>query len=214
MGASQFNSLPAIGFLSVVEIPDRGLVGGYLVVTSGARPIEFHCTTPVRANRAQEILYGPTLGPYLYGEQIGQTLLARPRSQPILALTDVEGVLAARHFTSLPVVYVLPPDPESEPAAGMQHADPREASERGEEAAPASDCGRAHPPCSWDRPIPFGLGPYRLGVHRAFPEDQQVATHCWSGSIGGMDLHEPFERIHEAIHEAQGGGVCTAAGAR
>ena len=70
MGASDSKSLPAIGFLTVVTIPDQGLVGGYLVLNAAARPLEFHCTTPVRANRAQEILYGPTLRPYLFGEQI------------------------------------------------------------------------------------------------------------------------------------------------
>ena len=54
---------------------EQGLFGGYLVLNLLGRPLEFHCTAPVRPNRAQEILYGPTLDPYLCGERIGQTLV-------------------------------------------------------------------------------------------------------------------------------------------
>ena len=67
-------SLPTIGFLTVVEHQETGLTGGYLVLNTLGRPVEFHCTAPLKTNRAQEILYGPTLRPFLYGEQIGQTL--------------------------------------------------------------------------------------------------------------------------------------------
>src|SRR5688500_11494160 len=59
----------ALGFLTVVEHDQFGLVGGYLILNSSGRPLEFHCTAPVKPSRAQQILYGPTLTPYLYGEQ-------------------------------------------------------------------------------------------------------------------------------------------------
>ena len=58
----------AIGFLTVVDEPAHGLFGGYLILNPAGRPVEFHCTAPVKPNRAQEILYGTTLKPYLYGE--------------------------------------------------------------------------------------------------------------------------------------------------
>ena len=54
-------SLPAIGFLTVTRDLEQGLFGGYLLLNALGRPLEFHCTAPVRPNRAQEILYGPTL---------------------------------------------------------------------------------------------------------------------------------------------------------
>jgi hypothetical protein len=57
----------ALGFLAVVEHELHGLFGGYLLLNATGRPLEFHCTAPVRPNRAQQILYGPTLEPYLYG---------------------------------------------------------------------------------------------------------------------------------------------------
>ena len=62
-------SVPAIGFLTAVEHAEYGFFGGYLIVNAAGRPLEFHCTAPVKATRAQEILYGPTLRDYLY-EQI------------------------------------------------------------------------------------------------------------------------------------------------
>ena len=77
-------SITALGFLTVVEQDPLGLVGGYLLLNGAGRPLEFHCTAPVKPNRAQQILFGPTLAPYLYGEQIGQTLIAKGAIAPML----------------------------------------------------------------------------------------------------------------------------------
>ena len=63
------------GYLSTLESAEHGYFGGYLIVSPLGRPLEFHCTAPVRPSRAQEILYGPTLQPYLLGEQICGALL-------------------------------------------------------------------------------------------------------------------------------------------
>ena len=82
MTASRSKSLPDIGFMTVVESAEHGFFGGYLVLNHTGRPLEFHCTAPVRPNRAQEILYGPTLKPYLYGEQIGKTLWSQTKNVP------------------------------------------------------------------------------------------------------------------------------------
>lgn len=106
MTASGAKLLPAIGFLTVREFSELGLIGGYLILNTSGRPLEFHCTAPVRANRAQEILYGPTLTPYLYGEQIGQTLLAKAKSKPLFVCTNVKAALVVRSFVSTPVVWL------------------------------------------------------------------------------------------------------------
>jgi hypothetical protein len=98
---------PCLGFLTVVENTELGLIGGYLLLTAAGRPLEFHCTAPVKTNRTQEILYGPTLKPYLYGEQIGKTLIAKSKLTPIVVCTDSDRVLAVREFIEIPVVFVL-----------------------------------------------------------------------------------------------------------
>jgi hypothetical protein len=104
--SSATKSVACLGFLTVVEHADLGLLGGYLLLNAAGRPLEFHCTAPVKANRTQKILYGATLRPYLYGEQIGQTLLTRSKLTPLVVCTDSEPVLAARDFTHVPLVLV------------------------------------------------------------------------------------------------------------
>jgi hypothetical protein len=107
MTSASPKSAPCLGFLTVVDNTDLGLLGGYLLLNASGRPLEFHCTAPVKPNRAQEILYGPTLKPFLYGEQIGQTLLAKSKLTPIVVCTDSEAMLAARDFTPLSLVFVF-----------------------------------------------------------------------------------------------------------
>lgn len=58
MASPAGKSTIALGFLTVVEHKQHGLFGGYLVLNQVGRPLEFHCTAPVKPNRAQEILYG------------------------------------------------------------------------------------------------------------------------------------------------------------
>lgn len=106
MAAGGAQPAAALGFLTVVDDAERGLIGGYLVLNAQARPLEFHCTVPLKPNRAQQILYGPTLLPYLYGEQIGQALLGKATVRPQVLLTDVPPVLALGDFTDLPLALV------------------------------------------------------------------------------------------------------------
>jgi hypothetical protein len=100
-------SADCLGFLTVVENSELGLLGGYLLINRAGRPLEFHCTAPIKPNRTQEILYGPTLKPFLYGEQIGQTLLTRSKLAPFVVCTDCEAVIAAREFSLTPLVLVM-----------------------------------------------------------------------------------------------------------
>ncbi len=108
--ASSCKDRQTLGFLTVVEHSQYGLFGGYLILNTAGRPLEFHCTAPIKPNRAQEILYGPTLESFLYGEQIGQTLISQGSALPLLVCTDREPALAAREHVSPPVVLVLPSD--------------------------------------------------------------------------------------------------------
>jgi hypothetical protein len=79
---------PQFGYMTVVEDPEYGYFGGYLIVCHAGRPLEFHCTAPVRPSRAQVILYGGTLRPYLLGEQIGGTLFRKAKLTPQLLIAD------------------------------------------------------------------------------------------------------------------------------
>ena len=102
--------MPALGFLTIINNPQHGFFGGYLILNMSGRPLEFHCTAPIKPNRAQEILYGPTLEAFIYGEQIGQTLLKQSSHEPLMVCTDCEPALAVRQYVSWPVALVLPPE--------------------------------------------------------------------------------------------------------
>ena len=102
-----------LGFLTIVSDPAEARIGGLLLVNASGRPLEFHCTAPVKPNRAQEILYGPTLGDYLCGEQIGMALCDALKHPPSLMLTDISEVLSLRPLVDFPVVLVIRGDDHS-----------------------------------------------------------------------------------------------------
>ena len=113
---------PAFGFLTAVESPTHGVFGGYLLVDGWGRPLEFHCTAPVKVSRAQQILYGATLQSHLHGRQIGAALLAEGTVVPEVVLTDLESMLHVRPHTNLPVALVTtapPADAATSAAAGF-----------------------------------------------------------------------------------------------
>jgi hypothetical protein len=181
----------ALGFLTVIEDAQHGLFGGYLVLNAMGRPIEFHCSAPIRPNRAQQILYGPTLEPYLYGEQIGQTLITKAQVEPMVVCTDRAAALAVREHTSGPVALVLPStDDQQRP-----------------ETPPAGPTGgyirvdRAHP---GGPPLQtFQLGRNRLAVAEQAVGDRPLIEQRLSRLAESFDLTEPFGRIRQAIEEAQ-----------
>jgi hypothetical protein len=92
-----------LGFLTAIEVPERGFVGGLLVTNHFGRPLEFQCTAPLKPNRAQEILYGPTLVPYVLGDLIGRTLIEKVGVKPHLVLTERNDLLSMRELVSIPV---------------------------------------------------------------------------------------------------------------
>ena len=85
MTTSRTSDSPIFGYLSIVEDP---FTAGLLAVCDRGRPLEFHCTEPVQPSRAQEILFGPTLRPYLLGEQLAGALLSKTKLPIALLLVD------------------------------------------------------------------------------------------------------------------------------
>ena len=188
MPASDSKSLPSIGFLTVRDFEQIGLIGGYLVLNPVGRPLEFHCTAPVRANRAQEILYGPTLHPFLYGEQIGQTLVAKGKNRPLFICTDVEHVLALRTLIQTPVVLLDRSASGESPGSTQLRVD-------GQHSITPPEAG-------WKR---FELGGYAVAVSTQFENDSRGILDSWRPHDGSLDLCEPFFRLSEALEETQGG---------
>lgn len=183
-------SPPALGFLTILRQEPHGLFGGYLILNALGRPLEFHCTAPIKPNRAQEILYGPTLDAFLYGEQIGRTLLKQAGVEPLLICTDQETTLSVREHTELPVALVLPQDeppiesivPENSPQKIFR----------------IDGAHRGGP-----KLLSFDLGRNRLALPTRSEDDRRKIVERLSGIAENLDLAEPFDRIRGAIAEAR-----------
>ncbi len=174
------NSLPAFGFLTVVEDEQHGFFGGYLVLSELGRPLEFHCSTPVLPSKAQRILYGRTLRSFVLGELIGQTLVQKTQLPVQVLLTDLEEMLGVGLFWRGDLAWVS----------------------RCREPVPNDLTQSSSAPTTPERPS-LAVDDYQL---------TGSSTCCWSPAalnevltplVSYVDLAEPFERIREAIQEAQ-----------
>jgi hypothetical protein len=96
-----------LGFITVIDHPQHGLIGGYLVLNRAGRPLEFHCTNPVRPTKTQEILFGNALEPYLYGEQIARTLASKSKLKVVVILTNIVSALSANGLINFPIAYIF-----------------------------------------------------------------------------------------------------------
>ncbi len=183
-----------LGFLTAIEVPDRGFVGGLLVTNHFGRPLEFQCTAPLKPNRAQEILYGPTLIPYVLGDLIGRTLIEKVGVKPHLVLTERNDLLPLRDLISIPVACV------DEPVR------PAEASAQAEQSAEKTAAQDAESPANGTTPA-FRLGRQILRFHAAHADDQAVAERGAATVPQDADLREPFERVREALNETAQSGA-------
>ena len=180
---------PTVGFLTVVENDEVGWLGGYLVLNLRARPVEFHCTAPIKPNRAQEILYGPTLRPFLYGEQIGATLIQKAKSKPQLIFTDTDPALAARDMIRTPLAMLW--SESSRPLSGLDDDGPSYHLD----AVHSANARRPH----W---VSIQLGNNEIKLQSRHVEDEALIVRRWSEMQLQLDLSEPFERLHQALAEA------------
>ncbi|MGY8767329.1 MAG: hypothetical protein ACKVH8_02700 [Pirellulales bacterium] len=193
--------ITTVGFLTVIENRQHGFFGGYLVLNTSGRPLEFHCTSPVKANKAQEILYGPTLEPYLYGEQIASALLKKSKSVPQIVCTDCPPVLSVRSMVDTPVLLIeTDPTEEQETDSSSSEASAETKFLRFDEAHTSSQSSQQI------KQAKFQLSDHNVAVCALHPEDQKSIEQTWQEHLSEIDLNEPFGRIQEAIQEAQQGG--------
>jgi hypothetical protein len=178
----------SLGFLTIVEHEPHGLFGGYLLLNAAGRPLEFHCTAPIKPNRAQQILYGPTLEPYLYGEQIGATLVKASQQSPRAVLVDQRAALVVREHIDFPTALVVAPGAQS-------HARLPDAS-----LHLAHDNSSLHPQSDLQE---FVIEPNRLLVPERYPADREQIVQRLASCDEWFDFREPFQRIRTAIEEAQ-----------
>lgn len=164
-----------LGYLTYVDLPSLGAVGGLLIVDRRARPVEFHCSAPIQPTRTQEILYGQTLRSTLVCDQIGKSLVDQLDKLPELLMTDEPMALGLREFLDIPV--------------GLFRSD-----HQVQLSTHAADSG-----------VPsenFEFSGYQLKASASYAADADVICKSLAESVGVWDWMEPIERIHEAIREA------------
>ena len=167
---SNETSQAAVGFLTIVEDASYGFFGGYLILNPAGRPVEFHCTAPVKANRAMEILYGNTLRSFLFGEQIAKTLVERSKILPRMLCVDQSCTLCVRPLISIPAILV--------------------------ERAPAGTVSVPEDQIFWKEKQIFHTLP-------EYVSDIAAVRKNLEDLVIEFDFLEPFDRIREAIAEAQ-----------
>ena len=110
------------GFYSVMEIETIGYCGGYLVLNEIGRPLEFHCTLPVKPGRSQEILYGSTLRNFLICEHIGPSLIKKAKNRAGLILVNQEEALGLNAKIEIDVALVKATEADDVPL--IESSDP------------------------------------------------------------------------------------------
>lgn len=163
----------AIGFYTVQHCDRAGWTGGYLMLNAAGRPLEFHCTLPVRPSRAHEILFGPTLREHIVGEAVGRALLPKARVQPLLICCDQPEALHLDSHVPVPIGLVA------------------EAAE-GEEG-----------PVNADTLPGYEVVTIASGHCLVAMEKVDLVRDIAAKFVDLPDLMEPFSRIREAIQEAQ-----------
>lgn len=164
---------PTIAYYTVVEEERTGWTGGLLLLNGGGRPLEFQCTLPVRPTRAHEILFGLTLRDHLIGEVIGPLLVRKCRTPIALLCCDQPEALKIETRTKCPVALVE--------EAALSDEGPMD-----DESLLGSTC------------VNLAGSTLRVAVEQA-DQVQKLAA----GLIDLPDATEPFDRIREAIKEAQ-----------
>ncbi len=175
---STTNTLLALGFITVRHHSEHGYFGGYLILNQLGRPLEFHCTLPVKPSRAQSLLYGHTLDDFICGEQIAKALVTKAKLKPALLLTDCSAVLAFEHVGDDPMVWV----------------NVAEASDN------ASHMRRPHNPNADLQSINSNV--MRCSVSPMSSASSDLLSQIAPKLAPNFDLMEPFQRIAEALLEA------------
>ena len=160
-----------LGFLTAIETRGGGFVGGLLVSDRFGRPLEFQCTTPVKPNRTQKLLYGPTLVPFVLGELLAKTLIDKVAIKPDVVLTSREEMLEVRRFVDQIVLLAVMESDKSVIASTLR------------------------------------VGAKTFRIHEEFPDDLEAVRRCTSVVSREADLHEPLERVREALEETLGAAI-------
>lgn len=180
-----------IGYFTTVQSERTGWTGGLLVLNGSGRPLEFQCTLPIRPSRAHEILFGKTLRQHLISEVIGPTLLQKCRT-PISLLCCAQAEAATLQEN-------LPARPNAAGQISAASTIVAIVQDDDDEVSNDEVSNHAH------RQVLAGHDRVTLGNATLWVAGEliEAAEQTVTGLSDIVDTFEPFERITEAIREAQ-----------
>lgn len=159
------------------------------MLNENARPVEFHCTTPVRPSQSQRILYGATLGEHVLCELIPKLLVNKTKQKPSAILVDQNLLLNCRQNLNIAVGCIA-----NESLSGCH---------KGE-----GDSSGNHLNNSTNSELVIGnsafisVGGLDFSVHSQFRSDELSVQTALESISKTVDIDEPFERLVTAIQEA------------
>jgi len=162
---------------------------------------------PLAPDKIQQILYGDTLQPFLFGERIAQTLIQRSKLPVLSIFTDLATVLPVQSLVSTAIIYVFGEDSppvreipeelsESLKGFGIDNAGLRTRSQCADELPPIPRV----PGLDTDTWRAVRLGNRLIAVPGAGGE---LLLSEIKGMARTIDLLEPFARIRRALDEAK-----------
>jgi len=182
MPQHDLQDLVKIGFLAFKEF-ERGYRGGLLVTDNRGKPLEFRCTSPIRPNQVQRILYGRTLIPFLAVRLIGVPLTNSVTEKPTVIVSNHDVFLDLRESIQQPLL-VVRRQGDSFGTAGSPQNRP------GQDTVLIESQGAK-------------FDPIVVESHWRFPDESKQLRYQLREIFDYMDLLEPFERINKALDEVE-----------
>lgn len=181
-----------LAFLTYVQSEDSSSGRGALLVTDDAtRPLEFRCTTPIRPNHLQRMLYGQTLRSYIAADLVGEPLLGAIEEKPYVVLVREPLFLTLRSKTKLRMVCLRR---QGEQISAV--ISEGQTGSRGEPSLLSCASGRF-------QPLTVTGVPGHAG-------ELETALEVLRPIFSETDLLEPFDRIAKVVAEldrVEGGGA-------
>jgi hypothetical protein len=162
------------GFLEVVSDETLGFTGGLLLVNQDGKPTEFHCTAPVTENRTQKILYGQTYKSHIFCDLIGLALLQKCSKAPELLFVEQPELKQMVGEIAQPLLMVTEIESESDQIEIQTIQYPE-----------------------------FGIDHLNISVLTTDLEQFEFVKEACGRFTTTLTMDEPFERIRQAIKEAQ-----------
>ena len=97
---------PLVGYISIVELSADLFRGGILLTDLRGKPQDFRCTSAIKPNSIQRVLYGGTLIEHIALDLCGLPLLKALPKTPAVLFADRPELLVLRPTTEIPTLWL------------------------------------------------------------------------------------------------------------